>query len=58
MTFGSNKQFEKVKVNDEENDSGYGKWIKEHEVSENNEKVSLSEFGRVFEKKKTECLAK
>ena len=50
-----NKQFEKVKVNDEENDSGYGKWIKENEVSENNEKVSLSEFGRVFEKKKTEC---
>ena len=52
-----NKQFEKVKVNDEENDSGYGKWIKENEVSENNEKVSLSEFGRVFEKKKTECKA-
>ena len=50
-----NKQFEKVKVSDEENDSGYGKWIKENEVSENNEKVSLSEFGRVFEKKKTEC---
>ena len=52
-----NEQFEKTKVNDEENDSGYGKWIKENEVSENNEKVSLSEFGRVFEKKKTECKA-
>ncbi len=52
-----NEQFEKTKVNDDENDSGYGKWIKENEVSENNEKVSLSEFGRVFEKKKTECKA-
>ena len=52
-----NEQFEKAKVNDDENDSGYGKWIKENEVSENNEKVSLSEFGRVFEKKKTECKA-
>ena len=49
-----NEQFEKTKVNDDENDSGYGKWIKENEVSENNEKVSLSEFGRVFEKKKTD----
>jgi len=52
-----NEQFEKAKVNDDENDSGYGKWIKENEVSEHNEKVSLSEFGRVFEKKKTECKA-
>ncbi len=52
-----NKQFEKVKVNDDENDSGYGKWIKENEVSESNEKISLSEFGRVFEKKKSECKA-
>ena len=52
-----NEQFEKVKVNDDENDSGYGKWIKENEVSETNEKISLSEFGRVFEKKKTECKA-
>ena len=52
-----NEQFEKTKVNDDENDSGYGKWIKENEVSEKNEKVSLSEFGRVFEKKKTECKA-
>ena len=34
-----NEQFEKAKVNDDENDSGYGKWIKENEVSENNEKV-------------------
>ncbi len=52
-----NEQFEKAKVNDDENDSGYGKWIKENEVSENNEKISLCEFGRVFEKKKTECKA-
>ncbi len=46
-----NEQFEKVKVNDDEDDSGYGKWIKENEISEMNEKISLSEFGRVFEKK-------
>ena len=47
-----NKQFEKVKVNDDENDSGYGKWIKENEVSESNEKISLSELVLVFEKNK------
>ena len=30
---------------------------KDNKVSESNEKISLSEFGRVFEKKKTECKA-
>ena len=50
-----NKMFEKVKVRDEENDTGYTEWIQNNQVHETNEKVSLNEFGQVFEKKKTEC---
>ena len=49
-----NKMFDKVKVGDEEDDFGYGEWYKKKEVKENR-KVSLSEFGREFEKKKIEC---
>lgn len=52
-----NEQFEKVKVADDENDNGYSDWISKNQVKETNEKVSLSEFGHVFEKKKTECKA-
>lgn len=53
-----NKMFEKVKVKDEEDDSGYNSWIKNNKVDEDdNKKVALSDFGRVFEAKKTECKA-
>ena len=51
-----NKMFEKIKIKDLDADSGYGKWYKEEELSEN-EKVPLSDFGRVFEKKKEKCRA-
>jgi hypothetical protein len=53
-----NKMFEKVKVKDEEDDTGYGSWIKNNKMNEDeNEKVALSDFGRAFEAKKTECKA-
>ena len=53
-----NKMFEKVKVKDEEDDTGYSSWIKNNKMDEDdNEKVALSDFGRVFEAKKTECKA-
>ena len=53
-----NKMFEKVKVKDEEDDSGYNSWIKNNKVDEDgNKKVALIDFGRVFEAKKTECKA-
>jgi hypothetical protein len=52
-----NKMFEKVKVKDEEDDTGYSSWIKNNKMNENNEKVALSDFGKVFEAKKTECKA-
>ena len=49
-----NKMFDKVKINDEEMDFGYEKWYRENEEVKQN-KVSLSEFGREFEKRKKEC---
>jgi len=49
-----NEMFEKVKVTDDEVDFGYGEWYRKKEVKEER-RVSLSEFGREFEKKKREC---
>ena len=49
-----NKMFENVKVGDDEDDFGYDEWYKKEEVQDNR-KVSLSEFGREFEKRKQEC---
>uniref|UniRef100_A0A6C0ELV4 J domain-containing protein n=1 Tax=viral metagenome TaxID=1070528 RepID=A0A6C0ELV4_9ZZZZ len=49
-----NKMFETVKVKDEEDDSGYNSWIKNNKVDDDNKKVALSDFGRVFEAKKKE----
>ena len=50
-----NEMFEKVKIHDEETDNGYNEWIDNNQVKDTNEKVSLAQFGQVFEKKKTEC---
>jgi len=52
-----NKMFEKVKIHDEETDGGYDEWIDNNQTSTNNQKISLNEFGRVFEKTKSECKA-
>jgi len=51
-----NKMFEKVKVKDDEDDAGYSSWIENNKVNDE-DKVALSDFGRVFEAKKTECKA-
>ncbi len=52
-----NKMFEEVKISDNETDNGYDEWINNNKVVEKNEKISLNDFGRVFEKKKNECKA-
>ena len=52
-----NKMFENVKLDDDENDSGYKEWIDENKINDVNEKVSLNDFGKVFERKKNECKA-
>ena len=52
-----NKMFEKVKVKDDEDDTGYSSWIRNNKVDDDDEKVALRDFGAVFEAKKTECKA-
>ena len=49
-----NDLFEKVKVKDEADDSGYAEWYKKEETIDN-KKVSLQDFGREFEKRKIKC---
>tara|TARA_X000000950_G_C13716894_1_gene578544 strand:+ start:44 stop:895 length:852 start_codon:yes stop_codon:yes gene_type:complete len=49
-----NKLFDKVKIHDEELDSGYGEWYK-GELKNNNENVNLSDFSKVFERKRMEA---
>ena len=46
-----NDMFEKVKVTDDESDTGYNAWIENNEVGEC-EKVALRDFGKAFEAKK------
>lgn len=52
-----NKMFDEVKISDNETDNGYKEWINNNKVVEKNEKISLNDFGRVFDKKKNECKA-
>ncbi len=52
-----NKMFEKVKVKDDEDDTGYSSWIKKNQIDEDTEKVALRDFGEAFEAKKIECKA-
>lgn len=49
-----NEMYEKnVKMNDLEKESGYSKWFKSDEDLERDKKVSLNDFGRYFNDKKT-----
>lgn len=48
-----NKMFDKTRVKDDENDTGYGEWFNDYTDKEE-EKVTLNEFGRIFERKKKE----
>lgn len=49
-----NKLFNKIKIHDNELDSGYNDWYK-GESKNNNEQVNLSDFKDVFEKKRLEA---
>jgi hypothetical protein len=48
-----NKMFDKTRVRDDENDTGYGEWYNSYKDKEE-ERVTLNEFGRIFERKKKE----
>ena len=50
-----NKAFDKVKIHDENTDTGYGNWLKSEEAVSEDNPVSLAQFGEAFEKKKREC---
>ena len=51
-----NKMFEKAKVTDAANDSGYEEWYRSGEVEES-KKVALHAFGQEFDKIKQKCKA-
>lgn len=50
-----NNAFEKVKVNDKNQDSGYGEWFKSENDIYNTEGANMNDFERLFEKRKTDC---
>lgn len=47
-----NEMFEKVRVNDEDLDSGYGKWFKSNEDLDEEKINSMAAMGEAFEKRK------
>tara|TARA_B100000795_G_scaffold269505_1_gene259078 strand:+ start:1803 stop:2666 length:864 start_codon:yes stop_codon:yes gene_type:complete len=49
-----NKMFDSIKLKDDEEDTGYGDWLKTEEVEEM-KNVKLSDFGVEFEKRKKKC---
>ena len=52
-----NKMFEKVKMTDEENDSGYENWFRDMSDVTDMKKIALSQFDSEFEKRKQDCKA-
>ena len=50
-----NEMFEKVKINDNEQDSGYESWYRDTSDERDINRISLSQFDNEFEKKKREC---
>jgi len=48
-----NEQFEKTKLKDEENDTGYGDWFSS-EIEEMDQPKSLNDFGKYFNKRKNQ----
>lgn len=50
-----NQAFEKVKVQDKNQDSGYGDWLKSEEDIHDFKDAKMNDFERLFEKRKTEC---
>ena len=51
-----NQMFEKTRVKDEAADSGYGDWYNNYQDKEQ-KNITLSDFGREFEKEKQNCKA-
>ena len=52
-----NEMFEKVKIKDNEQDSGYEDWFRDLSDAEEIKRISLSQFDSEFEKKKQNCKA-
>ena len=52
-----NKMFEKTRVKNKENDSGYGKWFKSDKDVDSTKVSSTSEFGRYFNRRKQDARA-
>ncbi len=52
-----NSVFEKVKVKDKDNDSGYGKWFKSDEDIDDRKLKNMNDMNKVFENKKKETKA-
>tara|TARA_B110000008_G_C16965472_1_gene561809 strand:+ start:401 stop:1282 length:882 start_codon:yes stop_codon:yes gene_type:complete len=52
-----NSVFEKVKVKDKDNDSGYGNWFKSNEDIDDRKLKNMNDMNKVFEKKKKETKA-
>ena len=50
-----NEMFDKVKVKDGEDDSGYGKWFRDKSEMAEDRNVPLSQFSQEFERKKQKC---
>ena len=51
-----NNMFEKTRVKDDEDDTGYGEWYNNYHDKEH-KSISMSDFGREFEKEKQQCKA-
>ena len=52
-----NEMFEKIKITDGEQDSGYEKWFRDPSDVQNTKKIALSQFDSEFEKRKQDCKA-
>ena len=50
-----NKMFEKIKISDDIQDTGYETWFRSHEDDVSPKRVALSQFDSEFEKRKKEC---
>ena len=50
-----NEAFEKVKVQDKNQDSGYGDWLRSDKDIHDFKDAKMNDFERLFEKRKSEC---
>ncbi len=52
-----NDMFERVRIGDDDADTGYADWLKSEEGLEDTKNVKLQDFGREFARRKRECRA-